>query len=313
MTDTGHPSFFQQPALLEVYARVPGMRPFRVEERRGGRVVASAQGYLYREPGWKGWFSRRAIVQGGPCIESGATASDVAGLMRRLKDATSGAIYVEIRAERDYSPFDSVFRQEGFAYENRLNVLIPCDTPDAMWRRMDANRRRGLKQSEAAGLAFRYASAESDVVEFYRILVRRYREKVRKPLLPLSFFLEMYRSGIGRILLAYKEDTLLGGMLLAELPGERLYDWYVAALDAEYPRYGISTALYWQAMRYAASSEIPLLDTMGAGRPGETYGVRVFKERFGGRTVHCGRYVYKHRPALYRIGRLGLRLLRAFR
>ena len=59
-------SFFQQPEMLAVYAEVPGMRPFEVSVTRGERMVARVQGYICRESGWKGWFSRRAIVQGGP-------------------------------------------------------------------------------------------------------------------------------------------------------------------------------------------------------------------------------------------------------
>ena len=49
---------------------------------------------------------------------------------------------------------------------------------------------------------------------------------------------------------------------------------------------------------------------MGAGKPDDHYGVRDFKQEFGGKLVEHGRYKYINKPLLYKIGEIGVKLLR---
>ena len=51
-------------------------------------------------------------------------------------------------------------------------------------------------------------------------------------------------------------------------------------------------------------------DVMGAGKPNVPYGVRDFKAEFGGQLVEHGRFLHICQPFLYRIGTLGVRLLK---
>jgi len=45
------------------------------------------------------------------------------------------------------------------------------------------------------------------------------------------------------------------------------------------------------------------------GTPDEAYGVRTFKERFGGRMVNHGRYSTVNRKLLYTVAELGYNLV----
>ena len=51
---------------------------------------------------------------------------------------------------------------------------------------------------------------------------------------------------------------------------------------------------------------------MGAGKPNVPYGVRDFKAEFGGQLVEHGRFLHICQPFLYRIGTLGVRLLKQY-
>jgi hypothetical protein len=49
---------------------------------------------------------------------------------------------------------------------------------------------------------------------------------------------------------------------------------------------------------------------MGAGEPGVPYGVRDFKSEFGGTMVEHGRFLCVSKPWLYKIGAMGVRILK---
>ncbi len=49
---------------------------------------------------------------------------------------------------------------------------------------------------------------------------------------------------------------------------------------------------------------------MGAGKPQEDYGVRDFKSQFGGELVEYGRFIHVRNSLLYKIGKLGVKILK---
>ena len=49
---------------------------------------------------------------------------------------------------------------------------------------------------------------------------------------------------------------------------------------------------------------------MGAGKPDENYGVREFKEKFGGELVEYGRFIRINNPLLYKLGTSALSILK---
>ena len=69
----------------------------------------------------------------------------------------------------------------------------------------------------------------------------------------------------------------------------------------------------YAAIEYAKQKDIPIFDFMGAGVPDKPYGVRDFKMEFGGEAVEFGRYLYVRKPLLYKIGKLGVNILKITR
>ena len=63
-------------------------------------------------------------------------------------------------------------------------------------------------------------------------------------------------------------------------------------------------------MKYACDNGYAVFDMMGAGKPDEEYGVRDFKAEFGGELVEHGRFLCVTKPLLYKIGVLGVKILK---
>ena len=321
-------SFFQTQQAFEFYQSQAYLDAFALAVVNDNQqLMGVAVGYIQAEKGLKKFFSRRAIIMGGLLLADTITPDLLQELLMAVKQRTRKAIYIEIRNHHDYSPFADTFAACGFDYHAHCNVKITCDSWNDMLSRMDNNRRRVLKnscinaspsKSERSEFdsphhritelpTYTYATTPEQVHQFYAMLVKHYQTKVRKPLFPLSFFVDMVQSNTGRLLLLYQNNVLLGGMLQVILPGRVVYDYYACANDAIYKDLSPSVSIYGITLQQALAENIPLFDTMGAGVPEIPYGVRDFKLRFGGQLVQEGRFQCIHQSFLYKLGVMYIR------
>ena len=153
--------------------------------------------------------------------------------------------------------------------------------------------------------------SEEEIREWYGILERLYRTKVKTPLWPVEFFLEAHRQGVAKYLLVRHEGKVIGGMMIVTSEGRGcVYEWYICGLDTEYKEQYPSVMATWAAMEYANQHGLARFDVMGAGEPGVPYGVRDFKAEFGGELVEHGRYLCVLKPMLYKLGTIGVKILK---
>ena len=103
---------------------------------------------------------------------------------------------------------------------------------------------------------------------------------------------------------------VIGGMMCPVFNNKAIYEWYVCGLDEEYRELYPSLMATYAAIEYAKKHTIERFDFMGAGKPDIPYGVRDFKMEFGGEQVEHGRYLYIYKPWLFKIGTLGVKLLK---
>ena len=89
-----------------------------------------------------------------------------------------------------------------------------------------------------------------------------------------------------------------------------MYEWFECGLNSEYKEQYPSVMATWAGMEYAAEHGCARYDMMGAGEPNVPYGVRDFKSEFGGKLVEHGRFLCICKPWLYKIGKLGVKLLK---
>ena len=315
-------------------------------DKDGSRLVGVIVGYITRERNAiKQFFTRRAIIIGGPLLDEHISDEALSALLSAVKnlpilnpslkgrtlDTTKQSpfpsgegrgeaytpfpsgragvglpIYIETRNFHDYSKWKSVFETNGFAYQPHYDIHVHCNAQ----HQMSEQRIRQVKKALKNGATICEAQSEQEIRDWYRILSQLYRTKVRTPLFSEEFFLQFYRNGVGKYLFVKHEGKVIGGMMCPVLNGKAIYEWYVCGQDEEYRELSPSVVATHAAIEDAKENGLPLFDFMGAGVPDVPYGVREFKREFGGEIVEYGRFLCVRKPLLYAIGKMGVKWLK---
>lgn len=306
-------TWFQTPEAYAFYASNPDeMTPFAYavaeDSSSPHRLKALCVGYVHKDKNWL-WqrMTCRAIIIGGPVLADDVSESEVeAMLMAVRKHIYPETIYIESRNFHDYSIWKSVFQTYGFQYQPHLNIQVACDATHSM----SEQRQRQVKKAIKNGATIVQATSEEEIKDWYKILHKLYRTKVRTPLFSEAFYLSFYRQKIGKYLLVKFENKVIGGMMCPVFAGNTIYEWYVCGMDEEYKDLYPSVMATHAAIEYAKVQGITMLDFMGAGKPNVPYGVREFKMEFGGELVEHGRFLCIRKPLLYKIGEWGVKWLK---
>lgn len=323
-------TWFQTPEAFDFFASMPELfRPFVVgaysqplPKGKGERLRGVCVGYVtVQKSAIKQYFTRRAIIIGGPALADDASSEEVEALLCALKNSLlSGRdgvglppIYIETRNFNDYSRWKNAFASAGFDYRPHLNFHVDCRDKEAMWERMSENRHRQVRKAQATVECLTNEGiSELEVREWYEILKELYRTKVKTPLWPVEFFLEAYRQGVGKFLLVKHKGKVIGGSMVMT-DGKSVYEWFECGLNAEYKEQYPSVMATWAGITLAHETGCARYDMMGAGMPEVPYGVRDFKAEFGGKMVEHGRFIYVSKPMLYLMGKFGVKLLKHLR
>lgn len=301
-------TWFQTDAAYRFYQSVSDMSAFVYGVMEEDKLVGVIVGYTTQEKcKLKQYFTARAIVVGGPLLDENISESALTMLLQTVKKQQGEAIYIETRNLHDYSRWKTVFKTNGFAYQPHLNIQVACNDQHTM----SEQRQRQVKKAIKNGAEICEASSEQEIRDWYQILRQLYRRKVRTPLWSEVFFLQFYRNGVGKYLLVKYNGKVIGGMICPIFAGKAIYEWYVCGLDEEYKEQYPSVMATYAAIEYAKQNGIPMFDFMGAGVPDKPYGVRDFKMEFGGEVVEYGRYLCVRKPLLYKIGKLGVKILKS--
>lgn len=297
--------FFQAPEFLDFIRPVQGYRPVLFLSLDEGRKVAGSLLGVYQRDGGavKSWLSRRLIVFGGPLGDA-----DVSGALLEalVNDAGGQAIYVEFRNYFDTGHQRPAFERLGFIFRPHLNFLLDLEGEEAAMKRLSGNRRRQIRISLAAGATYGEAASEAEVAELYRLLSTLYSSKVGKPLPSFDLFKRFHASPSARVFVVRYDGRVVGGSAGPVYRGRTSYQWYVCG-DNSMRDVHASVLATWAHIEDAARGGFTRFDFMGAGRPGQGYGVHEFKARFGGTEVCHGRYEKILNRPLYEVGALGLK------
>lgn len=301
-------TWFQTPEAYAFYASLPDeLTPFAVGVDEDGQLMGVVVGYTTRETNpIKQLFTCRSIVIGGPLLDTCISDNALITLLCAVKQVTNSSIYVETRNFHDYSRWRHIFKQCGLEYQPHLNIQVACTAAHTM----SEQRNRQVKKAMKNRVEIVEPQSEQEIRDWYKILHQLYRQKVRTPLWSEAFFLLFYHSGVGKFLLVKYEGKVIGGMMCPIFAGKAIYEWYVCGLDEAYREQYPSVMATYAAIEYAKQNGIPLFDFMGAGEPDKPYGVRDFKMEFGGELIECGRYLYIRKPLLYKIGKIGVNILK---
>ena len=280
-------------------------------------------------------LTSRTLVYGGPLLSDDTRLQQeliTRTLLKSLhQQVRRRSLFTQFRNTYDLTELIPSFREMGYEYRERLNLLVNTTSLEEARRNLSSSRRRQLRQSITNGATIINHPDKEQLNAFYSILKDLYQKKVKKPLPGKSFFFAlselsgndksaaMQKASEGqagqsfpnsKILLVAHGGRIIGGIACVLTPGRCLHEWYVCGLDREYKNRQVfpSVMATWAAIEYATRNNIPTFDFMGLGKPDEPYGVRDFKERFGGRWVNHGRFSRVNRAAWYFLVEIGYNL-----
>lgn len=306
-------TWFQTQEAYEFYAALPEeMTPFVYAIQRDSELRVLIVGYITREKNSiKQYFTRRAIIIGGPVIAANATEEDVKNLLYAVNNGLKGrVIYVEMRNFHDYSRWRNIFEANGFAYQPHLNFHVDTSSVEVVDKNLGKSRKRDIRTTIREGVTPVMQPTIEQVREYYQILHTLYTTKVKTPLFSWHFFEQLHRTEHARFILTEYQGRIIGGTVCVELPSRALYEWFACGEDGVYNHIYPSCYATYLGIQYAAESGCLIFDMMGAGKPDEAYGVRDFKAKFGGELVEQGRFLCIRKPLLYWIGKMGVKLLK---
>jgi len=305
-----HASPFQTRQYYSFFNSVKGFNATAIAVADGDVLMALAVVTIQKGKGLAAFFTRRGIIYGGPLAEDDCPeALDM--LLRKVSEQTDDrVIYTETRNLSDFSSLKDVFLNNGYTYNPWLNYRVDTRDMGLMKQRISSSRLRQIKKAQQQSVTCQEAKNLEEVLLFYGMLKGLYKKRLHKPLPPEEFFIKFYESKLGKYLLVWHDDKLIGGIMCPVLDGRVLYEYYICGQDDQPGGLYPSVMATWSAMEYACKNKIPLFDFMGAGQPAEQYGVRDFKARFGGELVEYGRFLKINMPFLYKIGKSSLKLMK---
>lgn len=301
---------FQSPEFYQIINSIPGFsaQVFAIEYE--GSLQALMLVVIQKVTGIKSFFSRRGIVYGGPLIKENNTLALTFLIQQSVYRLKGKVIYLETRNFFNYNDFDSIFRQKGWQFVPYFNfqINIAGKTPEMVLSNMKYNRRREINLSIKNGVTFSETHSEIDALKIYYILVSLYRARVKLPLPDFSFFKAFLNNELARVFVVKFQDKVVAGSFCLFLPGKNLFTMYYCGERANNNNIFPTSIAIYAAIEFSINQKISVVDMMGAGQPGEVYGVRDYKSQFGGELVEHGRYLKILNPVLYMIGKAGLKL-----
>lgn len=305
-------NLFQSEKCYNFYKSLSFLEPFKFEVKRGAEVKGRVVGYIQKDGGkMKQFFSRRAIVNGGPMLADDITETELSSLLNECKNNLKNkAIFIETRNFEDYSQYKTSFSKLGWQYEPHYNFHIDTTSPEIVDSNLGKSRKRDIRTSLRDGAEFGEAKNIQEVSYLYAILKHLYSTKVKTPLFPFEFFEKLYYTPWGKIFVVRYEGRVVGGTVCVR--GEdTVYEWFACGDDNISKSIFPSTLATYAGIKYAAENGFSRFDMMGAGAPGDGgYGVRDFKAKFGGDLVEYGRFKCVLSPVLYRIGEIGVKIMK---
>tara|TARA_R110002073_G_scaffold72537_1_gene177531 strand:- start:538537 stop:539538 length:1002 start_codon:yes stop_codon:yes gene_type:complete len=271
---------------------------------------------VQKETGFKSYFSRRAIIYGGIVLENDGGTVYLDELLKNIISYYKGkAIFVEIRNNFDYGFSKQIFEKNNWMYEEHLNVQLNLEETnlEELVSKMKYNRRREIRLSLKEGAIVRPAESVDEVNQLYIILEDMYAERVKLPLHPCTFFINLFKSEIGKIFVVIHENKIIGGSFCVYQNKMTLNTLYYTGLRNYHKKIFPTHLAIYGALDFALENNLKILDFMGAGKPGVDYGVRDYKLQFGGDLVEYGRFTYVLNSLLFKVGTFGLNLIKKFK
>lgn len=305
-------SFFQTKDCYDFYCRLDFVKSFLFGVEENGILSGIGCGYVVADGGaLKKFFSRRAILPGGLLLSNSCSNEALSLLLSTIKNRLKKeAIYIEIRNFNNYNEYKRVFESSFFSYQPHLNVQVLTKDKNLLFSKINKNKLKQVRLSKENGTTCELTKSEEDINKLYLILHELYRKRIKTPLFPLNFFLELVNADFCKIFVVKKDEEILGGIVTVNYKQKIMYEWFICGLDNKISGIYPSTLATYTAIEYASGNGFEIFDFMGAGKPNQKYGVKDFKIKFGGEVLEQGRFLNINNMLLYQIGKFVITILK---
>jgi lipid II:glycine glycyltransferase (peptidoglycan interpeptide bridge formation enzyme) len=309
-----HPNgnIFQSTYMYMVYKKTKNYQPiFLCVLDNQNNIFGLMVSVLQREfSNFIGNFTARSVIEGGPLIrDDNKKILDII-LNEYNKLIGKRAIYTQFRNIWDWKNKKSIFETNGFIYQDHLDIINDLSiSEDAILNEMHAKRRYGIRRAKNEGLSFKVSKDLQDLNECYNILKEVYTH-AKLPIADFSLFknlFEMTENNCGLKLFCATYNNEIIGCMLALVYKDIIYDYYAGAYKEYYSKYP-NDFIPFEVFKWGIKKGYRLFDFGGAGKPGVPYGVRKYKEQFGGKLINFGRYEKVHNHTFMIIGKIGLKV-----
>ena len=309
-----HPkgNIFQTPQMLDVYQQTPGYTPQVIALEQDKQMVGLMMWVVMREKGLKARFSARSIIQGAPLVKDDKPEYIIALLDAYEQMRDSGVIYTQVRNHFEMLTVNDAFQQCGYRFESHLNFIITLDNEDSVWNRIGKGRIKQIKKAQKNGLyvdVYEPGQITDELIEQGYEVIRSVYQRAGLPLTDLA---QIQATNEQRLLVVFVVRNAEGEMLgcrFGLLYRDSIYGWYAGSYSQYYSLFP-NDILIWETLRWGIRKGYKTFDYGGAGEPNKPYGVRAFKQQMGGELVNFGRYEKIHRRFMYKIGVLGMKILK---
>lgn len=319
-----HPNgnIFQTPEMYEVFKETKNFTPtFIGVVDNSGDILGLLTSWIQKE--WSGLaegLTSRCITWGGPIIKKDLKGKEELKVLdfilkEQNKIVKNEAIYMEFRNLFNTNELKLIFKNNDFKYIDELNIMIDLTKgEETLWNEIYRKRRTGIRKAEKEGL-ITILNNESKVIKtIYNIYLDTYNHAAH-PIPDVSLFLAvnniLSKKEMAINLIAQLDDLSIGAMTLLTYKNN-IYAWFLGSL-IEYRNKHPNDLLPWEAMKWGIRNGYEIFDFMGAGKPNVKFGIRDFKEKFGGTIVNFGRYQNIFKKTKMKFAMTGLKFIKKVR
>lgn len=316
----GHPhgNIFHTPEMFRVFERARSHRPELWAAVDGdGKLQALFTPVRLTLPNrLLSSFTARAVAYGSVLCEPGQVGENA---LRQILSVYQPAIerdilFVELRNLCDLRPLEPVLQSCGFLHEDHLDFLIDLKrTPEELLKSIGPRTRKKIRHRlKKADLCAHEVTEKKDVARCYRLIQQSY-SAAGVPLVDQSLFDAAFDilcpRGMCKFWLASANGTDIAASVEL-LYKDVIYGWY-GGVDRRFHQYLPGELLMWRILTWGIENGYRVYDFGGAGKPGEKYGVRDFKAKFGGTLVAYGRNRFVPSPLRWKMLETGYDLYRS--
>ena len=285
-------NFFHSPELFRIVEQTRGQTPYMVVALRGERVVAHLLAIVRRRGSLiPPYLFTQGRVYGEGEYDDGEPREL---LFSKMLQAISRKLHRRLCFYIEFSDLSTkmfgyrYFRQQGYfpvhwmEIHNSLHSMPPEQRlNDKMLERI----RRGYEQ----GVVTKRVDDYDDFRDFYKMMRRYFKMKMRRFLPPERMFFELGKSERCRLFVTQYKHKVIGSCACV-YSGGNAYLWYMASQRKRHPLLHPDAMTVWNALKEAHGEGLRHFYFMDVGLPYRRNPQREFILSFGGKPVGTYRW-----------------------